>query len=235
MNVLLGAKAAWYLMRASGFVAFGLLTLTLALGVANVARWERGRWTRAVAALVHRNAALLATVFLAIHIVTAISDKYVSIPLLAAVIPGMSGYDPLWVGIGAVSLDVMVALVVTSLLRDRLGRRTWRVVHWVAYLAWPTALVHAIGAGSGSGVDTGHWWSTAIYISAGFVVAAAIVARLAVPARGPGRAPRHPGLGVARRPLPARLPEWPASGGPYAAVGPNAPDVAMVSAGRSLS
>ncbi len=68
MNALLGAKAAWYLMRASGFVAFGLLTITLALGVANLARWERGRWTRAVAALVHRNASLLAVVFLAIHI-----------------------------------------------------------------------------------------------------------------------------------------------------------------------
>ena len=80
MSALLGAKAAWYLMRASGFVAFGLLTITLALGVANVARWERGRWTRAAAALVHRNASLLAVVFLAVHIATAVSDKYVSIP-----------------------------------------------------------------------------------------------------------------------------------------------------------
>jgi methionine sulfoxide reductase heme-binding subunit len=234
MNALLGTKADWYLMRASGFVAFGLLTLTLALGVANVARWERGCWTRAVAALVHRNATLLATVFLAIHIVTAVSDKYVSIPVSAAVIPGMSGYDPLWVGIGAVSLDVMVALVVTSLLRDRLGRRTWRVIHWVAYLAWPTALVHAIGAGSGNGVDTGHGWSTAIYVFAGFVVAAAIATRLALRAGALGRAPRHPELGTARRQAPARLPELSTTGGQYAAAGPSAPDVAAVSARKSL-
>jgi methionine sulfoxide reductase heme-binding subunit len=200
MSALLGAKAAWYLMRASGFVAFGLLTLTLALGVANVARWERGRWTRAVAALVHRNASLLAVVFLVIHIATAVTDEYVSIPALSAVIPGISGYDPLWVGLGAVSVDVMVALVLTSLLRDRLGRRTWRAVHWLAYLAWPLALAHSIGAGSGKGVDTGRLWTAAIYVSAGVVMAAAVAVRLAVRTGLFHRAPAHPGGGAGRRP-----------------------------------
>jgi methionine sulfoxide reductase heme-binding subunit len=206
MNALLGAKAAWYLMRASGFVAFGLLTITLALGVANLARWERGRWARAVAALVHRNASLLAIVFLAIHIATAVSDKYVSIPVLASVVPGLSGYDPLWVGVGAVSLDVMAALIVTSLLRERLGRRTWKAVHWFAYLVWPTALVHSIGAGTGSGVDTGHTWSTVIYALAALIVAGAIAVRLAVRAGAVHRAPSHPRLGTARRPVPVLPP-----------------------------
>lgn len=234
MNTLIGAKAAWYLMRSSGFVAFGLLTLTLALGVANVARWERGRWTRAVAALVHRNASLLATVFLAIHVVTAVSDKYVSIPVLAAIVPGMSGYDPLWVGLGALSLDVTAALVVTSLLRHRLGRRTWRVVHWVAYLAWPAALVHAIGAGSGNGVDTGQWWSTAIYVSAGFVVALAIAVRLAQRAAALRRAPGQPRLGAARRPAPALVPELPVPGERYTPAGRSGPEMAMAAASRSL-
>ena len=202
MNAVLGAKAVWYLMRASGFVAFGLLTLTLALGVANLAHFERGRWTRAVAALVHRNAALLAAVFLAIHVATAVSDIYVSIPLLATVIPGLSGYDPLWVGIGALSVDVMAAVTITSLLRHRLGRRTWKAVHWLAYLAWPTALVHSIGAGTRNGVDTGHQWSTAIYGLAGLLVALALAVRLALRLGVLQRAPAHSGPGAARRPMP---------------------------------
>jgi methionine sulfoxide reductase heme-binding subunit len=235
MSTFLGAKAAWYLMRSSGFVAFGLLTITVALGVANVARWERGRWTRAVAALVHRNASLLATVFLAIHVVTAVTDKYVSIPTLAAIVPGMSGYDPLWVGLGALSLDLVAALVVTSVLRERVGRRTWRAVHWVAYLAWPAALVHAIGAGSGSGVDTGQWWSTAIYISAGFVFALAIAVRLAQRAGATRRAPGHPRLGAARRPAPALVPESPVLGEGYPPAGRNGPATAMAATSRSLS
>ncbi len=91
MSALLGAKAAWYLMRASGFVAFGLLTITLALGVANAARWERGRWTRAVAALVHRNASLLAVVFLAVHIATAVSDNTSASPCWRRSSPGSPG------------------------------------------------------------------------------------------------------------------------------------------------
>ena len=223
MNALLGAKAVWYLMRASGFVAFGLLTVTLSLGVANLARWERGRWTRAVAALVHRNASLLAVVFLAIHVATAVSDKYVNIPLLAAVVPGLSGYDPLWVSLGAVSLDVMAALIVTSLLRERLSRRTWKAVHWFAYLAWPTALVHSIGAGTGNGVDTGHAWSTAIYALAAVVVVGAVAVRLAVLAGAVHRAPTHPRLGSARRPAPL-LPGPPTSeAGPTPHVGPGQP------------
>ncbi len=234
MSTLLGAKAAWFLMRSSGFVAFGLLTLTLALGVANVARWERGRWTRAVAALVHRNASLLATVFLAIHVVTAVSDKYVSIPALAVIVPGMSGYDPLWVGLGALSLDIMAALVVTSLLRDRVGRRAWRVVHWVAYMAWPAALVHAIGAGSGTGVDTGQWWSTAIYISAGFVFALAIAVRLAQNARASRRLPGHPRLGAARRPAPALVTELPLPGERNTPAGRSGPEAVMAATSRSL-
>jgi predicted ferric reductase len=199
VNALLGARATWYLMRGSGFVAFGLLTVTLCLGIANVARWQWGRWTRAVAALVHRNASLLAVVFLGIHIITALTDRHVSIPVLAALVPGLSGYDPLWIGIGALSVEVMVALVLTSLLRAPIGRRAWRAVHWLAYLAWPTALVHAIGSGTGQGVDTGHSWSSAIYVAAGVAVAVAVAVRLRVRAK-----PARP----ARRGRTAAEPAW---------------------------
>jgi DMSO/TMAO reductase YedYZ heme-binding membrane subunit len=178
VSALLGAKASWYLMRGSGFVALCLLTVTLCLGIANVARWQRWRWMRPIIALVHRNASLLAVAFLAIHVITAISDKYVSISPLATIIPGLSGYDPLWIGLAAVAVDVTLAVIVTSLLRGRLGRRTWRTVHWLAYLAWPAAFVHAIGAGSGRGVDSGHLWSTVIYVVAGATVAVALAVRV---------------------------------------------------------
>lgn len=238
MTALLGAKAVWYLMRASGFVAFGLLTVSLALGVANLARWERGRWTRAVAGLVHRNASLLAVLFLGVHIATAVSDEYVSVPALSAVVPGLSGYDPLWVGLGAVSVDVMVALVVTSLLRDRLKRRTWRAVHWLAYLAWPVALAHAIGAGSGQGVDTGHVWSTAIYIAAGAVVLGAITLRFAFRTGRLNRAPAHPRLGAVRRPeavLPERSASLSEAGSQPAPPWPNAPELRVPAGARSFS
>jgi sulfoxide reductase heme-binding subunit YedZ len=196
MSALLGAKATWYLMRGSGFVAFALLTITVCVGIANLSRWQPGGWTRTVTAFVHRNVSLLAIVFLGVHIATAVSDKYESIPVASVLVPGRSGYDPLWIGLGAVALDVMLAVVVTSVVRARLGHRAWRAVHWLAYLSWPTALIHSVGAGTGNGVDTGHVWSTVIYVSTGLVFTAAVAARLRLGSER--RFPRPPG-----RPVPA--------------------------------
>ncbi len=94
----------------------------------------------------HRNLSLLAVGFVAVHVATAIADPFVTIGLAAAVIPLASPYRSVWIGLGAVSLDLMIALIVTSLARARIGRRTWRAVHWLAYASWPVALAHSIGS-----------------------------------------------------------------------------------------
>ena len=203
MSSLLGTNADWYLMRGSGFVALILLTITTCLGIANLARVARGSWTRAVAALVHRNASLLAVVFLAVHVLTAISDRYVKVPALSILVPGLSGYDPLWVGLGALSLDLMIAVIVTSLLRARLRQRTWQVIHWLAYLSWPSAMLHSIGSGSGTGVDTGHAWSTLLYLALAMAFGIAVAARLVLPKR-PGLTAPPP----VNRPSPTPVTSW---------------------------
>jgi methionine sulfoxide reductase heme-binding subunit len=168
------SKADWYLMRGTGMVALVLLTLTLTAGIAGVRRWSSPGWPRAVVTFVHRNVALLAVVFLALHVVTAVIDPYVSIGWLAAVVPLASHWDSLWVGLGAVSLDIMVALVATSLVRGHLSHRVWRTVHWLAYASWPLALVH----GFESGTDSATGWARAVYIASIVVVAAAVAWRL---------------------------------------------------------
>lgn len=178
MIALLSTNSDWYLMRASGFVALGLLTIALCLGITNLARVSVGPWTRTLSALVHRNVSLLALVFLVIHVLTAISDRYVQIPALSIFVPGLSGYDHLWIGLGAISVDLMIAVVATSLLRGRLPRRAWQFVHWTAYLMWPSALIHSIFSGTGNGQDTGTEWSTAIYVGCGLLFAVAVTARL---------------------------------------------------------
>ena len=89
---------------------------------------------------------MLAVVFLVIHIVTAVMDTFVSIPLVSAVIPFTSGYEGFWLGLGAISLDIMLALIATSLVRGRLNRKVWRAVHWLAYASWPIAFAHSIGS-----------------------------------------------------------------------------------------
>ena len=136
----------WYASRATGVVALLLLTAVMLLGLL-VSRDKRlpGLPKFAVSGL-HRNISLLATAFVAVHVITAVVDGYVKIPLTAAVIPLASSYERFWLGVGAVSFDLMLASVITSLLRRHLSRRAWRGIHLTAYVCWPVAWFHSIFA-----------------------------------------------------------------------------------------
>jgi sulfoxide reductase heme-binding subunit YedZ len=167
-----GGSALWYLARGTGVVVLVLLTLVVVLGILT----RRGAGPQGqtfVLASVHRNASLLTVGLLAVHVVTAVLDPYATIRLLDAVIPFISSYRPVWLGLGAVAFDLLVALVVTSLLRLRIGVRVWRGIHWLAYLAWPVALVH----GAGTGTDTSARWNLLIVAACVLAVASAAVVR----------------------------------------------------------
>ncbi len=125
-----------------------LLTLVMVLGIAQIQRWAPSRWPRFVTAALHRNASLLAVAFLGVHILTSVADGYAPISVVAVFVPFTSSYRPLWLGLGAVALDLVVALTVTSLLRPHIGHRVWRTLHWAAYACWPVAFVHGLGTGS---------------------------------------------------------------------------------------
>ena len=140
--------ADWYLMRATGIVSLLLLTIVVALGVATSTRMRPRGTPLYVTTAVHRNASLLAVVFLGIHVVSAVIDPEASVQLTAVLVPFTSHWAPFWVGLGALALDLVAALVVTSLVRHRLPYGLWRRIHWAAYAAWPLALVHGLGAGS---------------------------------------------------------------------------------------
>ena len=138
----------WYLARGSGAVSLILLTVVVALGIGTRSGRSFAGLSRLAVASVHRSSALLAVVFLVIHVTALLFDPYAQLRLINLVVPFSSGYRPVWVGLGGVALDLMIAIVVTSLLRERIGHQIWRAVHWLAYAMWPIALIHGIGSGS---------------------------------------------------------------------------------------
>jgi hypothetical protein len=166
-------SAYWYLTRGTGTIALILLTLSVALGVANVRRLRTANVPRFVLDAVHRNVSLLAMAFLVVHIVTSLLDGFAPIRLLDVIIPFSSSYRPLWLGLGAAAFDLLVAVVITSLLRRRFGYRTWRITHWTAYACWPFALLHGLGTGS----DTKAGWMLVIVGGCVIVMIVAVVAR----------------------------------------------------------
>ncbi|ADP82596.1 ferric reductase-like transmembrane domain-containing protein [Pseudofrankia inefficax] len=159
----------WYTARGTGLTLLLVLTLTLVLGI--VAR--RGQPAAGLPgfalAAVHRNASLLALALLVIHVTTLVLDPLAHIAVIDTVVPFAAGYRPLWVGLGTCAADLLLAVVVTSLLRQRIGARVWRGVHWAAYAAWPVAFLHSLGTGT----DVGTWWQLTVAVVCALAVAVA--------------------------------------------------------------
>jgi hypothetical protein len=169
-----GPTALWYTARSTGYVSLLLLTAILVLGIITAMRVDSREWPRFLSQAVHRNLSLLVLVFLAIHILTSIIDPFAGIAALNTVVPFTGSYRPVWLGLGVLSMELMVALTITSLLRHRIGFRLWRVIHWAAYAAWPLALVHTLGTGS----DVRSAWALILTLGCVAAVVFALVWRL---------------------------------------------------------
>jgi sulfoxide reductase heme-binding subunit YedZ len=169
-----GPSVYWYATRSTGAVALLLLTAAVVLGVLDTRRVSSPRWPRFAIDSMHRSASMLAIAFLAVHILTAVLDSFASISLLDAVIPFAGSYRPFWLGLGAVSLDLLLAVAISSAARRRIGYGGWRAIHWLAYASWPLALVHSLGTGS----DVKSWWLLALALACMAAVLGAILARV---------------------------------------------------------
>ena len=173
--VVTSSTPLWYLTRATGLVALVLLTLNMAGGLLTSVRYQRPAWPRFVTIGLHRNIALLALAFTGLHIATTLADSFVPIHVQDVFIPFISAYRPLWLGLGAIAFDLMLALAVTSLLRTRMSYWSWRLVHWGAYLCWPVAVLHGLGTGT----DTSVRWVLGLTVACVALVAALTGWRLA--------------------------------------------------------
>lgn len=177
-----GPSPLWYATRATGVIALVLLTATVVLGVASTARFATPRWPRIVTSGLHRNLSLLSVVFVAAHVLTTVLDTYAPIGWVAAIVPFSSPYRTLWLGLGTVASDLLLAVVLTSLLRVRIGYRSWQAVHWLSYASWPVALWHGLGTGTDSKLP----WLLALDAACVAAVACAVFWRLSLAERVPG-------------------------------------------------
>jgi predicted ferric reductase len=147
-----------------------VLSAAVILGLVTKTRWATQRWPRFVTGSLHRNISLLSIVFMVVHIASSVLDTYVNIRWMDAIVPFGGAYKPFWLGLGALSLDLFLAVALTSLFRARLGYRMWKGVHWMAYGCWVLAIAHNLGIGS----DRHQTWLLIINLVAVTAVAAAL-------------------------------------------------------------
>jgi methionine sulfoxide reductase heme-binding subunit len=182
------SSALWYLGRGTGVVAMVLLSLTVALGIAVRGGQPLPGLPRFVVHALHRNSALIAVGLLAAHVGTLLLDPYAQLRLVDAVLPFGGAHRPLWLGVGALAGDLTLVLVVTSLLRHRMGLRAWRAVHWTAYGLWPLAVSHSFG----DGTDNRQAWLLVTMTICVAAVLAAVAWRLTAVGGAPARTPARP-------------------------------------------
>ena len=140
----------------------------------DVRRVSTPSWPRFVVDSLHRNASLLAMAFLGVHVLTSVLDSFAPISLLNAFVPFTGSYRPFWLGLGALALDLLIAVTITSLARQRLGYGSWRAVHWLTYACWPIALLHGFGTGS----DVKSGWLLVLSVACLLAVLAAVIVRV---------------------------------------------------------
>jgi sulfoxide reductase heme-binding subunit YedZ len=177
---LLAAAAAsnpswfWYATRGLGAATLIVLTFSVVLGIVTATRWIGQSTPGFVAADLHRNLSLLGLALLTAHIVTTVLDPFAHISVRDVVIPFGAGYRPVWLGLGVGAAEIMVAVAATSMLRDRVGPRVWRLIHWIAYGSWPIAVIHGLGTGS----DARAPWLIGVVVSCVVAVLLALLTRI---------------------------------------------------------
>ena len=160
-------NVTWYAVRASGVVAFALLTTTVALGLVMSARARLRHWPRFAVEDVHRFASLLTWSFIGVHALALLADSYLPFSPVDLIVPGVAPYRPLPTALGVVAAELLAALAVANLLRGRISYGLWRRTHYLNFAVWVLVLGHGIASGSDS--DTG--WAFALYVLAASLVA----------------------------------------------------------------
>lgn len=137
----------WYLARAGGMVAWGMLAASAVLGLCLAGRLvprSRTPWVNEI----HAYLGGLATVFTAIHVIALVADNYVHFGIADIVVPFASSYEPLPTALGVVALYMLVAVEATSLAKRHLPHGLWRAVHRLSLPLFAFGTVHGVTVGT---------------------------------------------------------------------------------------
>ena len=138
----------WYAARASGFVSWGLLLAGMVWGLLLATRALGRRPTPAWILSLHRFLGALAVAFVGVHVGAVLVDSYTNFSVVNVLVPFTGRWHPTAVAFGIVSMYLLLAIEITSLVRDRMSAKAWRAVHMLSYFLFGAATIHMVIAGT---------------------------------------------------------------------------------------
>ena len=138
----------WLLARVAGLSSYAALAIALLTGIAMrtaVLDWLGSN--RAVRSL-HEFTTVLWLPLGALHVVSLLLDSTARIGVVDVVLPFHASYGALAIGLGALSLDVLVAVTIAAYLKRRMRKDVWLWIHRLAYAAFALLFLHAVLSGT---------------------------------------------------------------------------------------
>ena len=148
MAGVLSTQLFWYTARSAGIVGWALLSASVLWGLLMSTRVLGKLAKRPWLLDLHRYLGGLAVIFTGVHVVSVMLDSYVHFGLVEVLVPFASSWKPLPVAWGIVSLYLLLAVELTSLLRKRLSKKVWHAIHLSSLPLFAFSTIHMVTAGT---------------------------------------------------------------------------------------
>jgi predicted ferric reductase len=152
--------AYWYLSRGAAFVALFLLWISMMLGLLITDKIARSWPGAPMAFALHEYVSLLGLAFAVFHALILLGDRYINYQLAQILLPfGSINYHPVWVGVGQIAFYVWAIISATFYIRQSIGPKAWKIIHYASFFNFLVALIHGLA----SGTDSTTAWAQGIY------------------------------------------------------------------------
>lgn len=143
-------QTTWYITRAAGWVAYFLLWFSMVWGLAIPSKFFERVLSPTFAVDFHEYISLLAVGFILLHVGVLLIDKFLPFTIIQILVPFLSTYRPVWVGLGTIGFYLTLLVTITFYLRKKIGQKTFKSIHLLSFLAYLGVVLHAFFAGSDS-------------------------------------------------------------------------------------
>jgi predicted ferric reductase len=140
----------WYVTRAAGISAYLLLWLSTAWGLAVSSKIFDPVLHRFFTYDMHQFLSLLAIGFATLHVAVLLSDRYLPFSLAQILVPFAAPYRPVWVGLGVIGMYLTLLVSITFYIRQWIGYRTFRIIHYVSFITYIGVALHGLLSGTDS-------------------------------------------------------------------------------------